>query len=350
MKKLFLSIFSTLLLVCAILIGGYWQAAYTAKPSPNATPLAFVIQGGETVKNIAQQLQASGIINSATSFEIFAKLNNVAGQLEAGNFQLKPGMSFQDVANVLANAVGQDVQITIPEGKTAAQILPILQAAIPTVSASDWSASTGPQSVVLATTPDFSQHLPSQLSTNGLEGFLFPDTYRLDPKSQASNVVQALLTNFIAKAKGGGLPANWSQTTALPIGTTGVSLTPYQIVILASILQQEVKQPADMKNAADIFLKRLAANMPLQSDATVSYAVGHADLSTLDLASPSPYNTYAHTGLPPGPIDNPGLDALEAVVNPTPNDWYYFLTTPDGTAVYAKTYDEQVANKQKYLD
>ena len=124
-----------------------------------------------------------------------------------------------------------------------------------------------------------------------------------------------------------------------------------EVITLASIIEREVQSPLDKKMVADIFDKRLAAGIALQSDATVNYLTGKKTTrpSGADLEINSPYNTYKYRGLPPGPIGNPGLASIDAVIYPTSNSYYYFITDKDGRAVYAKTYAEHLQNVQKYL-
>ena len=126
----------------------------------------------------------------------------------------------------------------------------------------------------------------------------------------------------------------------------------FEVMTLASILEREVQSDVDIRNAADVFLKRIKIGMPLQSDATVNYITGKKTTRpTLeDLAADSLYNTYKYTGLPPGPISNPGMTAIRAAIEPTTNDYYYFITNTAGEAVFARTLEEHQKNIQQYLN
>jgi UPF0755 protein len=128
-------------------------------------------------------------------------------------------------------------------------------------------------------------------------------------------------------------------------------MTLHEVLTLASIVQREVRKESEMKNVADVFLKRLSIGMALQADSTVNYITGGDDpsISLDDRDIESPYNTYQNPGLPPGPISNPGLDALTAVIHPASNPYLYFLTDDLGNVYYARTFDEHLANKAKYL-
>jgi len=125
----------------------------------------------------------------------------------------------------------------------------------------------------------------------------------------------------------------------------------YRALTIASLVQAEVKDPADQAKVADIIDRRLARGMPLQLDSTVNYVTGKNDaaVSLDDRNTPSPWNTYLHVGLPPTPIDNPGLEAIRAALAPTTNPYLYFLTTPDGAVIYSRTLEEHNAAKAKYL-
>ena len=179
-----------------------------------------------------------------------------------------------------------------------------------------------------------------------LEGFIFPDTYFIPQTAGAGQnlsniIISKALDNFALKVT----PQIRAQATV-----NGLSF--YQMITLASVVEKETNGDVSQKKVvAGIFYNRLKASMPLQSDATVAFAVGHADITTADTEVNSPYNTYKNPGLPPGPICNPSLNSILAAAYPTVTDYFYFLTDPKtGNAVYAKTYQEHLANKQKYLN
>jgi len=193
-----------------------------------------------------------------------------------------------------------EVQVTFPEGFTVKQI-------------QDRLAAHG---------------LAFELDEN-LEGYLLPDTYRFYKKSTAEQVIKKMQDNFNAK----------------------VNQIDYSDLILASIIQKEVSDEQDMKKAAGIFLKRLKANMPLQSDATINFITGKnlSQPSIADTKTASPYNTYLNLGLPPKPICNPGLAAIEAARFPEESPYWYFLTPPGMAIIYSRNMEEHNAAKTKYL-
>lgn len=193
-----------------------------------------------------------------------------------------------------------EIQITFPEGFTNKQIQERLQA----------NSITGE-------------------ITEELQGYLFPDTYRFYENALLDDVIAKMRKNFDKK----------------------VGKINYEDLILASIIQKEVANPEDMQVVAGIFLKRLKVNMPLQSDATVNFVTGKnlTQPSIEDTKQVSPYNTYQNLGLPPGPICNPGLKAIQAVQNPIASQYWYFLTRPDQEVIFSKTLEEHNIAKKKYL-
>jgi len=171
-----------------------------------------------------------------------------------------------------------------------------------------------------------------------LEGYLFPDTYQLPENASIDDLITPALENFSAK-----LDLLGREKIAAK------NLSVRDTVIMASILEKEVRTLEDKKIAAGILWKRLGAGMPLQTDATLLYyKAGSPDHINKDLDSP--YNTYKHTGLPPGPVCNPGFDSLEAAIEPVQTDYWYYLSAADGATVFSKTYDEHLQNIARYLE
>jgi len=174
------------------------------------------------------------------------------------------------------------------------------------------------------------------------EGYLFPDTYRFFRGASPEEIVKKLVANLGRRLSEAGIIEK--------IAGRGTSL--HELLTLASVIEKEVRTPEDRRLVADVFRRRLEIGMALQADSTVNYVTGKsvAAASSEDVAADSPYNTYKHRGLPPGPICNPGLDAISAALEPQANDYWYFLTDADGGVHYAKTLDEHNANKAKYLN
>ena len=238
------------------------------------------------------------------------------------------------------------VSITIPEGWTVEDIAqdldnnPKRTDEPHVVNSADFIAAEQAFSV------DNYPLLKSKPVTADLEGFLFPDTYFIPTKVPSTTtisdvIIKKMLDNFSLK---------FTPVMVAQAQTGNISI--FDAVTLASIIEKEVPNDADRKVVAGIFYNRLNMGMALQSDATVTYIThkNNPQSTGEDLSIDSPYNTYKYKGLPPGPISNPSLSSLMAALYPTKTDYLYFLTDPaTGRAVFAKTYDEQLANEKKYL-
>jgi UPF0755 protein len=312
--------------------GSVGYDAFLSSPAADAQAVSFRVEPGWSVKQTAASLEQEHLIKSAWTFQTFAKLTGMDGSIKAGTFPLKPGMSYAAIVAALTVSLkGEQVQVTIPEGLTAHMVGATVRASLPGISEADWDAATGKSSPLLSD-PILSNIPKGQ----GLEGYLFPDTYQFRPDATAEDVVREMLLTLSRRLAEKGIA---------PDADFGKTLT------LASIIQREAPSISEMPDIAGVFHNRLDAGMPLQSDATIRYATqSTADIVTYDdLKVDSPYNTYAHPGLPPGPICNPGTDAILAALHPAANPYFYFLTAPDGTVKYARTYDEHLHNRARYL-
>lgn len=299
--------------------------------------MTVTVDEGASVDEIARQLQEQEVITSAFFFKIYTKLSDSV--LQAGTFELAKGMSIRSVARVLGYAQAEEVQVTIPEGFTAAQIGEVIAEALPEIELADWESIVNTRGGIGG-----DEILGGIPSGQGLEGYLFPDTYRFRMDADAATVAQSMVLTLKRRLAENDilLPRNL-------IFEGG--LTFHEMITLASIVEREVRSPEDMKLVAGIFFTRMKIGMALQADSTVNYVTGKSDASVSleDSRVDSPYNTYQNLGLPPGPISNPGMNAILAVLNPTDSDYLYFLTTNEGEVVYAKSFNEHVANKYQYL-
>lgn len=289
-----------------------------------------------SVRAIALRLRQDRLIRSALAFRLLAKGHHVAGALEAGTYALGPAMSPETMLQLMALGRVTVRRVAIPEGWDAQQVAKAVEAALP--QATDMRQALADTALLQAAgLPG-----PAVGVRDPLEGYLFPATYTFAPGTTATQAVRAMLARF-----------NAAWTPQLRAAAAAEGLDTAQAVTLASIVQREVARPADMRKVAGIFLRRLQDKMPLDADPTVLYALGilgqNTPLDGAQLAVGSPYNTYKYRGLPPGPISNPGLAALEAVTDPTPGQALYFLTTPTGQLVVADTLQQQLANRRKYL-
>jgi len=304
---------------------------------PGTGQVTVTIPMGASSTAVGSILQAAGVVKSQQTFVTAAKADTVTwGNVQSGTYNLKAQMTSVEALQALADPANRvRTQFTIIEGMRNSKVFDTINKATG-VSISDLqAAAANPTSIGL---PPWATSPPDDPS----EGYLFPDTYQYGANPTATSVLTPLGNKFN------------QVTTSLQFVTKAADegLTPTQAVVLASIVQMEAT-PKDMPDVAQVFLNRLAINMPLQSDATVAYANDPTgenpsnSVFTTDAqrALDSPYNTYKYPGLPPGAISNPGQDALSAVVNPSGNDYLYFtLVDMNGTIAYATTAAEHQQN------
>ncbi len=294
----------------------------------------FEVKPGENVFSLSQRLEDDGLIASRYAFLWHLTLEGKTRGLVAGTYGLSGTLSIADIALMITEGktLPRDIRITFPEGWNIKQMAERLTAnGLP---GADFLALAQKSKPERRQRFDFFSDAPN---TASLEGFLFPDTYFFYPDASADDIIGKMLENFGRKIAADFRAAAEAQARSL-----------YDIVTLASIVENEVRSEADRKMVADLFLRRLAVGQPLQSDATVKYILGKDKIQHTfeETRTESPYNTYIHAGLPPGPIGNPGLVSLRAALFPQSNPYFYFLSDPEtGQTVFSFTYEEHVNNK-----
>jgi UPF0755 protein len=348
LKKFLKYFFFIVVAVIAINIFCYYQNIN----SPSGTAAEFIISPGESVKQIGRDLYADGLIKSKIYFEFYVWQTGQGRQLQAGIYSLTGEMTIKDIVALLSSgkAKSREKEITIIPGWTLSDIADYFNKQ-GIASSNDFFKIAGVprknyQSIKIAADrpADFSTQfdfLADKPKNYGLEGYLFPDTYRIYQDATTTDVIEKMLANFGDKF-----------APAMRADIKKQSKTIYEIVTMASIIEKEVSKSADMKIVAGIFWQRMKAGMPLQSDATLTYALGEnkASHTIAETKTDSLYNTYKYRGLPPGPICNPSEDAINAAIYPTATSYSYFLSRPDtGETIFSKTLDEHNRNKVKYL-
>lgn len=306
-----------------VLVGGsvvWWQEG-TAAPDPtDRTPVMFVVREGDGVRSIVTHLAEERLIGSKTSFYILIKFLGIERDIQAGNFRLNRGMDAKTVAEELTHGV-LDTWVTTLEGWRNEEIANAL--------AKDLDI---PESEFLGV---------------ARVGYMFPDTYLIPKDVAAAQIAEYFIKNFDKKV-----------TSAMREDAKKTGLMFDQAITLASIVEREGRTNEDRPIIAGILLKRLKADWPLQVDATIQFALGYQSvekswwkksLTNADKTLKSPYNTYLHTGLPPGPISNPGLASINAVIYPVQTDYWYYIHDSSGVAHFAKTLEEHEANIARYL-
>ncbi len=312
-------------------------------------PRSFVINPGEPARYIAARLAQAGLITDGDLFNLYLRVSGLDRGLAAGNFMLSENMTMPQVGEALQNALFEEVLVTIPEGFRAEEIAERLQEKNVMDADTFLNAVRAPRSLAIFEDYDFLQALPADAS---LEGFLFPDTYRLPVFASSPEIVfRAFLDNFEDRVGSDKLVG----------GNSGLSGR--DLVNLSSIVEKEAVQADERPLIASVYVNRLNGRCAsevggnfLQADPTVQYARGVPGNwwwkpQSIEEYSQivSPYNTYLNQGLPPGPIANPGISAIEATRNPAATAFCFFVATgEDRRHVFAQTYAEHQQNLQTY--
>ncbi len=300
--------------------------------------VVLTILPGSTTDQIADQLREAGVIRSALAFSLRAQQSGLDGSFQAGQHVLRKNMTVDQAIEALQTAEMHERILTLIEGWRREEIAAYLLTQS-VLDASEFLALTEGE----AYRRDFLAELPESAS---LEGYLFPDTYRIEPETTTSQFIESLLNQFASKVRG---------TVGEGFQSNGLSV--HQAVTLASIIEREAQVAAERPVIASVFYNRLRIYMPLGADPTIQYALGYQEsegrwwkraLTYDDLKIASPYNTYVNVGLPPGPICNPGLASLQAVAAPADTDYYFFVAVGDGSHVFSRTLEEHNANVRKY--
>ncbi len=337
--------------VFAVLALLSWTGAWLSTPSTKDAS-SFVVAQGEGTEAIVRHLKEQGVIRSAALFKLALSRSGLATKLQPGTYDFRGAADFAEIIRRLASGgvPANEFVLLVKEGWNLSDIKDALAAAgyaqadklffvtgLPATDHRTLSSDKASKPADLSADFPFLKDKPPYVS---LEGFLFPDTYRLFRDATPEEIVRTLLANFDRKL-----------TPDIRRRLADRKVTVFDAVTLASIVEREVRGAEDRRKVADIFWRRLDAGMALQADSTVNYATGKSlpSVSIEDTKNVSRYNTYKYPGLPLGPISNPGVTALEAVADPEPNDAWYFLTDKDGTVHYARTLDEHNRNKAKYL-
>jgi UPF0755 protein len=302
---------------------GSWYTWATGASGPQ-TPVVVVIEPGATGGEVAALLKENDVIRSTFAFKLQARFRGFSGGFQAGKYNLTTNMTISAVLTALKKGpFVESVSATFPEGLTVSETAGKVEEQLG-ITAADF--------VKAATSGDFSlpPYLPKDKDT--VEGFLFPDTYDFLTDTDAAAVINRLLQQFQTVAD--TLP--WDQAKTLGVSN-------YEVVVIASMIEEEAKFDEDRAKIAAVIYNRLEAGMPLQIDATIQYALGKhkARLTNRDLDIKSPYNTYLHTGLPPTPIASPGAASLAAALNPVKADYLYYVVCDDeGHHAFTNNYDE----------
>ncbi len=310
-----------------------WDDGLLTTPlDPAGQEQSFKIQEGEPIEFVANRLQAAGLIRTAAALRDYLIYTGLDKSVQAGDYKISRGMSIVDIAHLVQDATPSDVTLVVWPGWRMEEIAELLPTSGLNITPYNFAAAA-------ATPHSGFGFLSGEASA---EGFLYPDSYILPRWTTVNELMDAMLRNF-------GLHL----TVELSEGFSRHGLNVYQAVTLASIVQREMVHPSEGPIIASVYLNRLQTGMKLDADPTVQYALGYNalqrtwwtnPLTAIDLQAPSSYNTYLSDGLPPTPISNPGLDALQAVADAANTPYFYFSARCDGSGYhqFAETFEEHL--------
>jgi len=299
----------------------WWNYNVNSAVSASSDPVVFKIDPGELPGQVGDDLFAQRLIRDRNAFDLYLRITGAGSNFEAGTFLLNRNMTIPQIVDALQHGKSTQVSVTIPEG------FPLREQA-KFVERSGLGKAT--EYLAIAAEPQWAASFDFLASRPGnakppLEGYLFPDTYLVDP-GDVRGLVQAQLTQF-------GVVFNASTRAQIAKSTANRPAETVQaIVILASMVDREANTSTDRGNVCSVYYNRLKLNMPLGVDATLLYALGRLtpEPTAAELQLNSPYNTRKHAGLPPGPIGNPGKAALLACINPPKTNFLYYFTDREG--------------------
>ena len=321
----------------------WWNLNVNTPVSSNSHKVTFHIDPGETSTEIGTDLYQLGLIRSTIAFDLYTRVTDAAPKFQAGAFLLNTNMSLSDIVSALQHGRPDEKTITFPEGFPLRSQAELVNGKFSSITAADYlKAASDP---TLAATYKFLPLSPPS-SDFPYEGYLFPDTYLVDPAEGAKGLVQEQLDQFATV-----FSAAWQAQIAQ--ATPGRPKEDIRtIVILASMVDREAnnKNPTDRGNVCSVYYNRLRLNIKLGVDATLLYALGRLtpEPTAAELLLNSPYNTRTHAGLPPGPISNPGSAALQACINPPVTNYLFYFTDRVGTTHFESSDAQFEADKQKY--
>ncbi len=319
-----------LILVAAGMLGWEYYRYRSAlkEPLPNATSIVFEIQPEESLASIAQRLQLRGLVERGWWLKLLAFEQGSTGKLKAGEYEIGPGTTLKELLHLFVAGKVKQYRLTLVEGWTVGQVLtalqrhPAVQSTLQGVPLENLMAELG---------------LPPGQS----EGWFFPDTYFFPRVTSDREILRRAYLRMQQV-----LAEEWAKRDPdLPLKT------PYEALILASIVEKETGRRDEQAKIAGVFIRRLQQNMRLQADPTVIYGMGEAyqgDIRTADLRRDTPYNTYVHSGLPPTPIALPGRAAIHAVLHPARGDTLYFVAKGDGSHEFSATLQEHTQKVIRY--
>lgn len=313
-------------LIAGLLCLGFFL--FLLQGSPGTETKDVLIPRGLSLKSVSDLLSKEGIIRHPVIFQNLLRLTNGNKKVRAGEFRFRTGANLLNTLKVLYHSEPITHSITVPEGWNIRQIASVLQ---------EKNLVRSDKFIQLALAPNSAKKY--QLSTPHLEGFLYPDTYFFSRIDGEEKILETMVNRFFQE---------YQSRFKARVPASGMTLE--KVVTLASIVEKETGKPSERPLIASVFFNRLKKGMRLQSDPTTIYGIENfnGNITKSDLQRWTPYNTYTISGLPPGPIASPGKDAIEAVLNPQPSEYLYFVSNNNGSHLFSKTYKEHLRSVQDY--
>jgi len=317
--------------VIIILAGGFYLAEKSILPHERINvedPVTVRVQSGSSLTEIAKLLDEKGVIRNVNDFILTVKIFRAANRLKAGQYEFQPGLSNYKVMKKLMEGSISDEKIVIPEGYTSKQIASLLQKRLE-IDSTEFVSLIKDKNLLQET----------GVESNSFEGYLYPDTYHLNWGISARSVIKRLVKefhrNFTDSLKSAARQKGWDV---------------HQIVTLASIIEGEAILDEERRTISSVYHNRLVKGMLLQADPTIQFIIpdGPRRLLNRDLRLDSPYNTYMYAGLPPGPVNNPGIKSMIAAIDPADTPYLYFVARGDGGHTFSRTLNQHLRAKRDF--
>ena len=301
------------------------------EPVENPHRVKFKVKEGMDAAEIARRLEKEGLIDSGFKFRMLAKWGGYEDKLKVGSYNLNTAMTYDEIFQKLLAGEPEVIQFTIPEGFGVRDIAKRLE-----------ETGLADREEFLKKAEKFVPYDYVEKRSNVFyycEGFLFPDTYEVDNDVEVDDILKLMAENF-----------DYRLNKKMRERAKEEGLSIYDLITLASIVEKEVRYPEDRPIVAQVFFKRLKLDMPLQTDASLQYLMDtpKEDVSIADTKIDSPYNTYQHKGLTPGPIANPGIESINAVLYPADTNYLYFVADRSGHNHYSDNYEEHLKLVNQY--
>lgn len=324
-----LTVILAVMLVMGVIFAALLYQYATTPASASQDGQVVEIKPGMTLKQVAHLLADKELLSEPSTFMLYTYLQGEQNHIQAGEYRFSPSMPPRDILEALTSGMAVLYTVTIPEGYRITDIAGLLEAK-GLVDKPAFIEATRNRELLE------SLHIPS----GSLEGYLYPETYKFSKAGGARRIVQTLLDTFKERVL---QPERVQQAEAM-------QFTFHEIITLASLIEKETGLGKERKLISSVFHNRLAKNMRLQTDPTVIYAMVNFDgnIRKKDLSIDSPYNTYKHFGLPPGPIASPGLESIQAALDPEESDFLYFVSRKDGSHQFSTNYKDHIRAVQKY--